>query len=51
MMKLLPLLVVGILVLSGLGAIAGTESEKENFESETIIFHNQLYVKKMIMLP
>jgi hypothetical protein len=38
MRKILPLLVVGILVLSGLGAVASTESEKENFELETINF-------------
>lgn len=38
MRKLLPLLVVGIFVLSGLGAVAGTEGEKENFVSETISF-------------
>ena len=38
MKNLLPLLVVGILVLSGLGAVAGTESEKEDFIIDSISF-------------
>ena len=37
MRKILPFLVVGILVLSGLGAVAGTEEEKVKIFSEKII--------------
>jgi len=44
--KLLPLLVVGIFVLSGLGAVAGTEGEKENFVSETISFSTPITNEK-----
>ena len=46
MRKLLPLVVVGIFVLSGLGAVAGTESEIENFESETITFSQPIIREK-----
>ena len=38
MQKILPLIVVGILVLSGLGAVASTESEKKNYELEIVSF-------------
>ena len=38
MKKMLPLLVVGILVLSGLGAVAFTVDENENIISETVFF-------------
>ncbi len=38
MKKILPILVVGILVLSGLGAVAGSESKNENIISENIVF-------------
>ncbi|MCK4364691.1 MAG: hypothetical protein KAW45_01435 [Thermoplasmatales archaeon] len=38
MRKMLPLLVVGILVLGGLGAVSGTESEKKEITSEKIVF-------------
>ena len=38
MKKLMPLLMVGILVLGGLGAVAETEREKEGFLSETVVF-------------
>ena len=43
---MLPLVVVGILVLSGLGAIAGTESKKEEFISETISFSQPIVREK-----
>jgi len=36
--KIIPLVIVGILVLSGLGASAVTSSENENLISETIVF-------------
>jgi len=36
--KIIPLVLVGILVLSGLGASGGTMSENENLISETIVF-------------
>ena len=38
MKKLLPLIVVGIFVLSGLGAVAGTDFEEENVLSEKVFF-------------
>jgi len=38
MRKILPFLVVGILVLGGLGAVAGTEIDEKEFISETIVF-------------
>ena len=38
MKNLLPLLVIGILLLSGLGAVAGSESDREEFMFETIFF-------------
>ena len=38
MRRILPLLVVGLLVLSGLGAVAGSDSEAEQFFSENITF-------------
>jgi hypothetical protein len=38
MRKLLPLLVVGIFVLSGLGAVSGTESNEESIISEKLFF-------------
>ncbi len=43
MRKLFPLLVVGILVLSGLGAIAGTEKNEENILSEKIVFSQPIF--------
>ena len=46
MRKILPLLVVGILVLSGLGAVANTESEKENFKLETVNFSQPIIQEK-----
>ena len=36
MKKIIPIVIVGILVLSGLGAVSGTESEEESFISENI---------------
>ena len=38
MKKILPLIVVGLLVLGGLGAVARTVSDEENFISEEILF-------------
>ena len=38
MKKIIPIIVVGIFVLSGLGAVAGTESEGKNLISEKIVF-------------
>ena len=38
MRKLLPLIVVGILVFSGLGAVAFNQGEKKNIVSKTIVF-------------
>lgn len=38
MKKIVPLVIVGILVLSGLGASAVTNSDNENLISETIVF-------------
>ena len=46
MKKIITILVLGIFVLSGLGAAAGTESEKENFKSETIIFSQPIIREK-----
>ena len=46
MNKILPLLVVGILALSGLGAIAGTEGKEEIFEPETIYFSQPVIHEK-----
>ncbi len=46
MKKTLPLLVVGILVLGGLGAVAGTEGEKEIFESKIIYFSQPVIHEK-----
>ena len=46
MKKTLPLLVVGILVLSGLGAVGGTEDEKEIFESKIIYFSQPVIHEK-----
>jgi len=46
MKKLLPLLVIGILVLSGLGAVAGTEGDEERFESKTIHFSQPVIHEK-----
>ena len=46
MRKVLPLIVVGILVLSGLGAVASTESQKENFVLETINFSQPMIQEK-----
>lgn len=37
MKKIIPIIVVGIFVLSGLGAVAGTDSEEKNFISEKFI--------------
>ena len=41
----MPLLVVGILVLSGLGAVSGTESLKEEIEPEKITFSKPVIVE------
>lgn len=38
MKKILPMLIVGILVLGGLGAVARTESDNENLKSESVSF-------------
>jgi len=38
MKKIIPILVVGFLVLGGLGAVSGTESDEENIISEKILF-------------
>jgi len=38
MKKLLPIMVVGILVLGGLGAVAGTDSNEEGFLSKEVVF-------------
>ena len=38
MKKYFPLIIVGILVLSGLGAVAEIEGEKEQFMTETLMF-------------
>ena len=47
MKKFLPIMVVGILVLSGLGAVTGTNiDEKENFESDTINFSQPIIHEK-----
>ncbi|MCK4995734.1 MAG: hypothetical protein KAR55_02495 [Thermoplasmatales archaeon] len=46
MKKILPLLVVGILVLSGLGAVSGTEGEKKELISEQIVFSQPQIVEK-----
>jgi len=37
MKKIIPIIIVGIFVLSGLGAVAGTESEEKNFISEKFV--------------
>jgi len=39
-------MVVGFLVLSGLGAVAGTEVEKEKFKAETITFSQPIICEK-----
>jgi hypothetical protein len=46
MKKILTTLVIGIFVLSGLGAVAGTEDEIEKLEFETLIFSEPLVVEK-----
>ena len=43
---IIPISIVGILVLSGLGAVAVTESEKEEFISETIFFSQPMVNEK-----
>ncbi len=43
MKKIIPFLIVGILVLSGLGAVAGTEKSEKNIISENIIFSEPSY--------
>lgn len=42
MRKILPLLVVGFLVLSGLGAVSGSESVKEELTSERVVFSSPI---------
>lgn len=42
MKKLLPILVISILVLGGLGASGETEEEKENFLTETVYFSSPI---------
>ena len=47
--KILTILIISIFVLSGLGAVAGTEEKienKENFESETLIFSTPTILEK-----
>jgi hypothetical protein len=44
--KIIPLVIVGILVLSGLGASGGTVSENENLISETIVFSEPVVSEK-----
>jgi hypothetical protein len=45
--KYFPLIVVGILVISGLGAVAEIEGEKEQFMTETLMFSNlKIYEEK-----
>jgi hypothetical protein len=44
--KIIPLAIVGILVLSGLGASGGTVSENENLISETIVFSEPVVSEK-----
>ena len=46
MKKTLPLLIVGILLLSGLGTASGTEGEKEIFESKKIYFSQPIIDEK-----
>jgi hypothetical protein len=46
MRKILPLLVVSILVLSGLGAVAFSQDVNEEYKNETIIFSNPLINEK-----
>jgi len=46
MRNIVPLLVVGILVLGGLGAVAVTETHKEKFISETIVFSQPIINEK-----
>jgi len=46
MRKILPLIVVGILVLGGLGAVSGTESVKEDFEPNIVSFSKPVIVEK-----
>ena len=41
-MKILPLIVIGILVLGGLGAVAGSYSNEESYKTETIFFSTPL---------
>ena len=45
MRKIIPFLVVSILVLSGLGAVALSEGETENFDSERISFSKPIVVE------
>ena len=46
MSKTLPYIVVGILLLSGLGAVAGSESEREEFVYEIVIFSQPIIREK-----
>ena len=46
MRKLLPFIVVGILVLSGLGAVSGSESNEESIVSEKIYFSQPTILEK-----
>ena len=46
MRKMLPLLVVGVLVISGLGAVSGTEDEKKKITSEKIVFSQPIVESK-----
>jgi hypothetical protein len=46
MKKIIPIVIVGILVLSGLGAVGGTESNEESTISEKIIFSQPNFYEK-----
>ena len=46
MKKIIPLVIVGILVLSGLGASGTTVSENENLISETIVFSRPFIIEE-----
>jgi len=44
--KIIPILVIGIFVLSGLGAVSGTESDEENVISENVFFSQPTICEK-----